>query len=697
VQNGSGTLLLSGTDNGGVYWGNGTTVMFDLRNQTNIIVRAKTFASNLSTNFYLWLHDWDSAEVTYRFPFSALNTNGFAWLTNDLSTPVFGDATNFNFAHVVAIDLIGDFSSDEQPFALEVDAISTLGPPVVYGPPIGFIVFTNRVDLFWPTGSGSGFMLQSAPTLSGTWTNESGVSVTNTNFVVSKSFADTNRFFRLSKSQTFPLHGGSGKKSADGFRTGVGDSEKETEIEDIAESPWNSSAKSVTPPAITTTVYTNYLDVASFTKRIGWSYYAAGDNGEPTYDEEHTGFRDWSDHSGGSSTDVTTNYAHDHTSNPVHWFRTGIDYLSGYVTTWPTPTNGVQLNVFTGATNAVSYRPATWNEQTAFISTNNGGTFYDDASCVVQSGYRSVLTYTDLHTGDPHSNSSVFVSLEVTCTSVDAINFAGEITQTSPVSFTNISVAGIPLDEEGRVLMQAAARSVTNVTPKVTGGSNYYYSIKIIGHPIISINRTYHPIYHLPGTPPIPKLATLQSNFNAGAIMLHRDDDAKIKDADAPESTNSSSVYQTDDVSHLCEFRISDGPNNTNMLTKPPRLLPVFPKEYAARNYFDLRDETSISNLFRYRGAQIKQVRTITRNNNTNILAMAKEGMKPMNAIFTSRADPGTCIHEWGHSCGIAHRGDTNYLGEWNYGPNLNAIMAATNAANQVEINRYERNKMQLW
>jgi len=64
--------------------------------------------------------------------------------------------------------------------------------------------------------------------------------------------------------------------------------------------------------------------------------------------------------------------------------------------------------------------------------------------------------------------------------------------------------------------------------------------------------------------------------------------------------------------------------------------------------------------------------------------------VKPARILLPYDYTSLACVHEWGHSCGIVHRGLSG-----NPGPaDGTGVMTLTNVASQVEINRYERDQM---
>jgi hypothetical protein len=128
VQNGSGTLVIGGTarDNGGFYHDQKGKVLWDFTGQSNLIVRAKVLAGNEAENFIVVFRDANQKRMLFKFPFSILNSNNFTALSKPLFTPDWTDADAsqpFDYARIISMDLMGEFTQVDLPFRLELDSI----------------------------------------------------------------------------------------------------------------------------------------------------------------------------------------------------------------------------------------------------------------------------------------------------------------------------------------------------------------------------------------------------------------------------------------------------------------------------------------------------------------------------------------------------------------------------------------------
>jgi hypothetical protein len=128
VQNGSGTLVISGSanDSGGFYRDQKGKVLWDLSGYSKIVVRAKVLAGNEAEDFMVVFRDANQKRMFWKFPFSALTSNKFTALSKPLKDPDWtdGDANNpFDYARIISMDVYGNFTEVALPFRLELDSI----------------------------------------------------------------------------------------------------------------------------------------------------------------------------------------------------------------------------------------------------------------------------------------------------------------------------------------------------------------------------------------------------------------------------------------------------------------------------------------------------------------------------------------------------------------------------------------------
>jgi hypothetical protein len=262
-----------------------------------------------------------------------------------------------------------------------------------------------------------------------------------------------------------------------------------------------------------------------------------------------------------------------------------------------------------------------------------------------------------------------------------------QIVVSNQIGFTNISLLGSQLDANDSYFGPVAVNAQLNATPQVSGFNNYVFHVSLGGHKIVRLNRTYHPDFHFPslGAVSVPSLLRIQAIYFTASLLLGKDNDAKIRDLSVQASTNSGSVYRSDDVPAYVEFRISDGPSNMCVYTGTS--LPVFSTNFSGKQYFDLADPASAERLVHNGSSNLKIVNSI--NYNGPKLGLTALGAQPALTVLVDNAGPVTAAHEWGHSCGLDHRGLPQ-----NPGPTEEAIMADPFSLQAKHINRFERDAM---
>jgi hypothetical protein len=73
---------------------------------------------------------------------------------------------------------------------------------------------------------------------------------------------------------------------------------------------------------------------------------------------------------------------------------------------------------------------------------------------------------------------------------------------------------------------------------------------------------------------------------------------------------------------------------------------------------------------------------------------VAKTSEKPANIVLAEYATEVSCVHEWGHSCGLEHRGETINGVVPNPGPTNAAIMYGLGVSGRSKVNRFKRGVM---
>ncbi len=324
----------------------------------------------------------------------------------------------------------------------------------------------------------------------------------------------------------------------------------------------------------------------------------------------------------------------------------------------------------------------------------------------------NIDTTIKLHTGVSDNNVLYGRTNKFTLITILAYGNGGAI------EFTNIT-AREPVNADNQVFFTGdPPNSVIDVTPGLPATySNYTFHAGAGGHKIVKLSRLYHPYFDdcfltngtlTNGVTAYPHLWDLQDKFDEGSRILAKDDDAWpsgwIKDTNslvvAGSSSFSTNVYQNDDVPFPVEFEIS---NAAGVSANNVWYYDTFPAEFSDDDYFDVAHMYNRFELDALAG-NIKQVNSCP----YSIEFYQKWSWGEADAIpgrsMVIRADaPGIVyIHEWGHMCGIHHRGEPTNPGNTNYAIMHENTIAVTNSVGTISydnkmINRYERQLMRAW
>ena len=158
----------------------------------------------------------------------------------------------------------------------------------------------------------------------------------------------------------------------------------------------------------------------------------------------------------------------------------------------------------------------------------------------------------------------------------------------------------------------------------------------------------------------------LQSLFNNGAKLLEQDDDG-------------AGMGVEDDVSHKVSFSLS----KAGQSTFPDQSASTFPAaeryDYRLARYNEIPNDTVGLQLLAAGFSGIKQVKR-----GHDFTGWANSSNKSL--ILTQQAIASTCVHEWGHLCGLPHRDSSNVN-----------IMYSAKDSKRNEINRDEKKAMQSY
>jgi hypothetical protein len=717
----TGTLIIAGTasDNGGCYREGFQRALWDLSGQTGLRLVARLRPGNEAAALRVAFRDSLNRYLVFDFPLDGLNTNTMTTLTRNLAAPDWVDPGGFLHDSVVAVDFQGLFTQEDKPLRVELDELLITGPNVIK---LRYEVADGNLLLRWTTNQTEGLMLQSTATLPGPWTNEATGTISGIEYLHVHQIGSGSRFFRLASAGA-PSSGFAVPRL--GYPSGWSSS--------VSLSPFGAYGQSVGyepstsaflgPPSTNQgpTHFDSYIDLGSYS---GDSTHIRFErNYDPTIDTVRTYTLSFSDHTNGTAVYHEMSWGSHvaSTNDPFPWLRTGSNHFEGFTVSLWNPTNSLWPYGFRWTTNITDTstnvsgpflegRPLVpFCNITNLGTTNIWGNTNSQGSPhwgIYTETWRNDSTVLDLHVGTPHTNWAWYrwVLLSVTASNVTSagaripaildIHGSLAIPYTSPLYFSNITLLGEPVNADGRLFKDFIPRSNLTVNPVISGASNYFFNVRIEPHKIVPLTWAYHQGYHLPTNSNIPSVTNIQALFNAGSLLLAKDDDTRIPDGDpsvAP-SDDPNSLYRRDDVPFYAEFRIRGGDSNKCIFNR--QWLPVFPIDLNPLRYFDVISDADIDYLASYPGATIKQVNTLQGSSGTSGHGVT---IPSAGAIIIDRyAGALTCVHEWGHLAGLFHRNQTDAFGEnLNPGPLLDGIMSLpTTGIQRNEVNRFERDVM---
>jgi hypothetical protein len=709
VQNGSGTLVVQATDNGGFYHEKTGYILWNITGQTNLVLTARRLPTNQASNCVVVLRDFSDRYIAYNFPMLSFATNSFTSVAKNILTPDWQGAASFDFSAIISLDVHGGFTDDDLPFAMEFDNLAALGTGSI-DLQIKYTFVTNAFTLKWSAPIST--LLQSCTNLSQhSWLSETNVSTSGFSSSFLVSLTNASKFYRLlpvtnSGNQIIASSGGLGGNTG-GNAGGLfpkGGKPIAHPNGGLSPNPTNP------PPGIT--YYTNFIDIASYTGNSTNSRAAYFPGWRTDSQSEYT--LNYDSHNGGADSfywRIYTNLTYDpNQQNGYRWTRIdNSQNLFSWTTSWdPSSTNWPDGLRTESGSNEQRWATAPYTtvadipwakiNMTAISDPVQTGNLCYGWSCA----YTGIVSRVDdthlhLHTGlNALNNNYKYVLITSAASRVDSLSlgftdtFTPDSGSVAPyatytgLSWSNITVLGKPLNADSCVLIKTTPAATNDATPTITGASNYTFAVEIIQQSVESLTRLYHPLFDVPPfTVPVPKLLDLQNHFNNGTDFLAEDNDTKINDSDpvAAVSTNTSSVYLSDDVPTYVEFEVTDGPTVTNVLTR--RTGPVFPSAYKSAEFYRVRSNPSADALLAISDATIKIVKTLQYSGG------AADGLAPIgtSSILLIHTLPGIAgPHEWGHTRGLEHRGTSS-----NPGPITNALMNPSNYTNDYKVNRYER------
>lgn len=712
TQSGGGTLAIGGnaTDNGGFYREGFGNVLWNFTGPTNLVLSLRARAGNTATNLLVTFRDVFGVSIMFRFSLAGLSTNSFTNLIKTLRTPDWTNDHQFAYSHVSSLDVYGEYAASDNALRVELDSLIAVGPVLEFGPPINLYRDDPNIVLTWQTNSAAAFVLQSATNLAGPWTNEATASITGS--VHQAAFRATNglKFYRLMNTNGSSFAGPSGK-AAINWLGGVSESTRGGD--------WNVPTplyriKAIGPPPIIT--YTsNFIDVASYSGRStnhGFHeifYPTPGD-----FDIWYT--LDFSDHTGGSANyRILESVGHSGTTgNP--WIRTSNNVFTYQDNFYASSNTWLRTQAgYTEPTGNASTNPTVVARPTipfAHVALTTLLESFGDTNVGGSTGGRSYAARQDdtqlhLHTGQLETNEfSKWVLLSVTASAqwpvytlyavVDVYDAPplpqdGSVTRflhAANIPFSNITCRSTVPNADNKIFLPHPTASTFDATPFVTPDTNFFFSVSIIPHPVVPLTRAFHPLFDQPPST-VPRLTTLRLKYFEGSKILANDAGVKIPDNDSSVAfnNNETSLYRNDDAPAYVEFRIAEGPMTTNVYSRT--FQSVFTPPWHDQKYLDIVTQTAAFSLLGNAQANIKQVKTIGYNGKT-LAAVTAPGLR--STILADIANPVTVIHEFGHSCRLEHRGETNGVGQnLNPGNGGNAVMDPNTDLTNVKINRYER------
>jgi hypothetical protein len=662
TTNGTISIIGDATDFGGFFQEGYGQVLWDLSGQTNLTLQIRALPGNEAQGLQIVLCDSSKRLRLYNFSLCSLTNTNFTALSASLAEPFWANDTNFNFGAITSLDVMGDYSGEDRPLRLELNGIGAAGPNNPRQS-ISYQVASGNFILTWPTNYTYGFYLQSALSVLGPWYDvvETPELIDDLYVLVYPIGAETCRFFRLCDTSN-----PGGEDLMQGFNslvsnaatstTGQNDVEPQvlppfflyTNTFDYPEppSPWQTGARSANmqlnamdnelpapstnPPPVYN--YESFIDVGSYVGRSYYSWFES--NVSNAFEFAVAESLDFNDHN------TSTNYFIERDwwghipspSAPYPWIRVSTNWWEYRISTawdrrstnWP---NGWRYDSSLTIDYTNSYdpslvgRPNMLYANIGYLGFTNtiGNTNYGGEGQSV-CNWRYDATRLDLHVGTQVSNLWYrWVLLKATASAItsagdwDGVYFEGDNSLATPygydLSYSNITLLGQNLNADNEVFMQFRPSSNLCINPTVAV-SNFSFNVTIVPHKVVSLTRTYHPLFEkAPTTNPIPSLHYLQCQFNIASDALALDNDIRISENDqrVAISNDPSSLYRSDDAPTYIEFRISNGALRTNQYS-PRRCSPTFPTNFTRHVFYDITDDSLVELLMDHPFANIKIV-----------------------------------------------------------------------------------------
>jgi hypothetical protein len=272
--------------------------------------------------------------------------------------------------------------------------------------------------------------------------------------------------------------------------------------------------------------------------------------------------------------------------------------------------------------------------------------------------WRSKDTWLEIATGGSERNSK-FVLLTAygsAYTSWTSSGIDGPVpTGGYSLAWDQLTLMGSGLNPDHRRFRKVPANTTLAATPSSTV-SSYSFSVGIEPHKLQVLSVSRHPGANN---------RDWQTAFDIGSETLGKDDDGN------------GNTGAFEDEGCYVEFLIKPASNQT------------FPAAYQDDIYNNLRDEFRMFELAGATFANLKTVSSIetTQNNVTTSHAAFANAIPGVSVVLTAGAPAITTVHEYGHLCGLDHRGEGNNTQGYDPGK---AIMGQPNAPGANEVNGYE-------
>lgn len=235
-------------------------------------------------------------------------------------------------------------------------------------------------------------------------------------------------------------------------------------------------------------------------------------------------------------------------------------------------------------------------------------------------------------------------------------NRIDQAVEINPVT-ANVMVRGKRVDANGQVFITEKKETLVDVTPDLASCS--WFSFSMVKHDpvMVTLSWSEHPLLSAPVGP-----SELQDAFDRAMIFLARDDDdatLRIPDWDPQVIPGSpqfnAALYNNDDVPTYIEFVIP----KAKRAQFPTQFPPGTTNNFALTNYLDRTRWDRVDELRFATFANIKVVNSI-RVANQVYLAWGRCDAPCILVTRDYALSGGVLAHEYGHTRGLLHRGDTN-------------------------------------